>query len=256
MDAEAYADMLPWLVFVVVDRKLGLGVAWAGGGALACSLGLVTLSYWRGRPSMLPRVALGVFALCLASGLAFHGWDHQVGLPRALAVASLSLVAFGSLPFTPLSEAYTVPLVAPGVRDDPRFREVNVQMTLTWGVGSLVVAAACGTTAILSGPVLFTLLDWVAPLVLGTATILWAARRWEQFRLSVEPVAAGRLASEAGDLRLVARDVRGRGGQAPDPRVSPRLELVVPRDGRTQEAVVRRLPAHGRGPGPLVRRPG
>lgn len=197
MDAEAYADMLPWLVFIVTDRRLGLGVAWAAGGALVCSAGLVAWSYWRGRYALLARIALGVFAICLVPALIFPAWNDQVSIPRALVVATLSVLAFGSLRFTPLSETYTVPLVAPWVRDDPRFHKVNVDMTLAWGVGSLAVALACGTTELLPGRLSLTLLDWVTPLVLATLTILWAARRWELFRLAMDAVPDDRLAGDA-----------------------------------------------------------
>lgn len=186
MDTEAYADMLPWLVFVVIDRKAGLGVAWASGVAAGCAAGLVAWSYWRGRHAPLPRLALVMFAACLLSALASPVWDHEVSLSRALPVLVLSAAFFSSLLFSPLSEAYTAQVVAPSVREDPRFRRVNLEMTSAWAVSSLAIAMACGTTALLRGAVAFTFLDWVAPLLLAAATILWAARRWELFRLDIE----------------------------------------------------------------------
>ncbi len=266
MDAEAYTDMLPWLVFIVMDRKMGLGVAWAGGGALACSAGLVGWSYWRGRYALLPRIGLGIFAACLVSGLAVPAWNHEVSIPRALVVATLSVLAFGSLRFTPLSETYTVHLVPPASRVDPRFRKVNVQMTLAWGVGSLAVAAACGTTVALTGPVSFTLLDWVTPLVLATATILWAARRWELFRLAVDSVPVGAQQSEAVVAWPEARDALGfsglprrvgavgspsRGALGSPSRgavgsPSTPLGLVEPAERESQGAVIRQLPVRRR----------
>lgn len=255
MDAEAYADMLPWLVFLAIDRKSGLGVAWAGAGALICSAGLVAWSYWRGRYALLPRVAVALFAVCLVSGLVFQSWNEQVSLPRALVVATLSALAFGSLPFKPLSETYTWPLVAPSFRDDPRFGKVNVEITLAWGVGSLAVAVASGTTALLSGAVAFTFLDWVTPLVLAAGTILWATRRWELFRLAVDSFAIGHDSSEP----VVLGDVpRRRAFRAAMGRTLPRalpVELVAS-DARSREldgvadppgkAVIRRLPLGGR----------
>jgi hypothetical protein len=257
MDAEAYADMLPWLVFIVVDRKLGLGVAWAAGGALVCDAGLVGWSYWRGRDALLPRVALGVFAFNLVLALVFPAWNHQVSLPRALVVLTLSVLAFGSLRFTPLSESYTVPLVAPGIREDPRFRRVNVQMTLAWGVGSLAVALACGTTALLAGHIAFTLLDWVAPLVLATITILWAAHRWELFRLSVDSVPIGNHAGESGvPPHLPVRMVMGSHvSSGLSQRVVPPLKLAQlaedqePEPDGAPRAVIRQLPVRRRDAG-------
>lgn len=253
MDAEAYADMLPWLVFIVVDRKLGLGVAWAAGGGLVCTAGLLGWSYWRGRYALLPRVAMGLFTACLVSALLSSDWNSQVSLPRALVVGTLSLLAFGSLRFTPLSETYTVSLVAPAIRDDPRFRKVNVEMTLAWGVGSLAVALACGTTRFVSGHVAFTLLDWVAPLVLAAATILWAARRWELFRLSVDSVPIGHHVGEAAvPAHLARREVMGfHTSQALSPRALEPLKLAPDGDAEpagdgAPDAVIRQLPVRRR----------
>ena len=257
MDAEAYVDMLPWLVFVMMDRKLGLGVAWAGGSALGCSAGLAGWSYWRGRYALLPSIASGIFAVCLVSALVFPAWNDQVSLPRALVVATLSLLAFGSLRFTPLSETYTVRLVAPGLREDPRFRKVNVEMTVAWGVGSLVVALACSTTALLPGRLAFTLLDWVTPLVLATVTILWAARRWERFRLSIDAVPAhhhvvddtlqAHLATHDSLRLLATRPLRSRRSTVPELAKYARDGEPTGDGGR--DAVIRQLPDRSRNVG-------
>ncbi|HLW44738.1 MAG TPA: hypothetical protein VKR78_00875 [Acidimicrobiales bacterium] len=212
MDAEAYADMLPWLVFLVINRKSGLGVAWAGGAGLTCSAGLVAWSYWRGRPALLPLAGVFIFAELLVSGILSPTWNQLVAVPRAVTVASLCALALGSLAFTPLSEAYTVPLVAPAIRDDPRFRKVNVDITLAWGIGAFLVAVASGTTELVPGPVARTFFDWVTPLVLAAGTMLWGSRRWELFRLAVDAVPIGSGASEAavparravGDLDTLA----------------------------------------------------
>jgi hypothetical protein len=251
MDAEAYADMLPWLVFLVMDRRSGLGVAWAGGGALVCSAGLVGWSYWRGRYSLLPRVALVLFSVCLVSGLASQEWNQQVSTPRALTVLVLGALAFGSLRFTPLTETYTVPLVASSLLEDRRFRKVNVEMTAALGVGSLAVAVANATTVLIHGPVSITLLDWVTPLMLAGGTVLWAARRWELFRLTVDSVPIGHHVDEAAIPANVAthRALGFPGSGSPPPRAVPPLKLANPAeesDTGSQDAVIRRLPVRGR----------
>lgn len=189
MDAEAYADMLPWLVFLVIDRKSGLSVAWAAGCATACSAGLAAWSYWRGRRAPLPLLALVYFAPCYVAALSFPAWDSAVGLTRSMAVLAVSVSAFASLRFTPISEAYTVPLVAPGVPDNPGFRQVNVEMTAAWGVGSLLAAVICAVATLVNGSFAFTFMDWVVPLVIAVATVLWATRRWELFRLGLDGTA-------------------------------------------------------------------
>lgn len=252
MDAEAYADMFPWLVFLVIDRKSGLGVAWAAGGALVCSAALVAWSYLRGRRALVPRVGMAVFAAFLVSAVASQPWNEQVSLPRALVVLSLSLLAFGSLRFTPLSETYTVPLVAPSVLEDPRFAQVNVEITLAWGVGSLAVAVATGTTALLDGAVAFTFLDWVTPIVLAAGMILWCTRRWELFRLAVDSVAVGSHSGEAGmPLQGADRAKHGHQGTTGGSQVLP-IGLRSRKEAANESgnagssaAVIRRLPLRG-----------
>lgn len=187
MDAEAYADMLPWLVFLVIDRRAGLSVSWAAACATVCSAGLASWSYWRGRRAPLPQVALAFFVPCYFAAIAFPVWDGAVAVSRSMAVLAVSISAFASLRFTPISEAYTTPLVAPGVPARPRFRQVNVEMTAAWGVGSLLAAVVCAVADLVDGGTYaFTFLDWVAPLVIATGTVLWATRRWELFRLSLD----------------------------------------------------------------------
>ncbi|MGH2929521.1 MAG: hypothetical protein ACRDL8_15070, partial [Solirubrobacteraceae bacterium] len=61
MDAETYTDLLPWLVFVVIDRKSGLGIDWASAGAAVAAGLLVARAYWRGRQAPAAVVALVVF---------------------------------------------------------------------------------------------------------------------------------------------------------------------------------------------------
>lgn len=186
MDAEAYADMLPWLVFIVVDRPTGLDVTWAAASAGICSAGLVVWAYWRGANPGVARVGLVVFSTCLLAALADPAWNAGVSLPRSVTVGALSLAAFVSLFCTPLSEGYTAPGVAPATREDPRFARVNLEITLAWGLGTALVATAAGTTALLPDAFVSTFLGWVIPLVLAGGTVLWVSRRWTLFRIAVE----------------------------------------------------------------------
>lgn len=190
MDAEAYADMLPWLIFLVVDRKSGLDVAWAGGSAAVSALGLLAWSYWRGRRSPVLDVGLGIFTLCCALAFVVPAWDDMVTVPRAATVLALSAVAFVSLGFTPITEVYTTPMIAPGIQEDPRFERVNMEMTVGWGVGALLVALVCCAGSLMRGSIALTLCEWVVPLALAVATALWAMRRWELFRLSIDMAAS------------------------------------------------------------------
>lgn len=195
MDAEAYADMLPWLVFLVIDRRAGLSVAWAAGCATACSAALAGWSYWRGRRAPLPLVALAFFVPCFFAALALPAWNVDTGVSRSMAVLAISVSAFVSLRFTPLSESYTTPMVAPGIPTRRGFRRVNVEMTAAIGLGSLLGAVVCAVSTLVDGTFAFTFMDWVVPLLIATGTLLWATRRWELFRLSLD--GAGSLGGEA-----------------------------------------------------------
>lgn len=236
MDAEAYADMLPWLVFFVVERRSGPTLAWASGCAVLAAAGLTGWAYWRGRAAPLPRLALVVFAALLVSGLGSGAWDHLVGSTRAVAAASLGVAALASLRFRPLSEAYTAPLVASSRRDGPGFLAVNRQISGSWAVGSLLVGASCATSDFEPDKVAFTLLDWVIPLAVACATLLWASRRWELFRLSLD--ATGPVRDD---------DVRGRAVRAST--VPPLAGVGGPGDGAHEPpvgAVIHQLPLRRR----------
>ena len=222
MDAEAYADMLPWLVFLVIDRRAGLSVAWAAGCATGCSVGLAAWSYWRGRRAPFPLVALTIFVPCYVAALVFPVWNGAIGVSRSMAVLAVSVSAFTSLRFTPVSEAYTTPLVAPDVLLLPRFRQVNVEMTAAWGVGSLLVSVVGAVATLVRGTFAFTFMDWVVPLVIAVSTVLWATRRWELFRLGLD----------SGAVRL---------GTRPDEMDAAEHEVAEAAQGRGAEAVIREL---------------
>lgn len=236
MDAEVYADMVPWLVFFVVDRRSGPSVAWAAGCAALTALGLVAWAYWRGRSAPLPWIAIVVFAAAFGAGLGSPTWDHLVGTTRAAAAASLGVAALVSLRLTPLSDAYTALLVAPARRHDPGFVRVNRQISRSWAIGSCAVAASCAASDVVRSRVTFTLLDWVIPLAVACATILWTTRRVELYRLLID-TPRGRCGSEAlasaAVLPAVLEAQRcGDGGDAaPD----------------SADAVIRQLPIRRRG---------
>ncbi len=220
MDAESYADVLPWLVFLVVDRRAGLSVGWAGSTAAATAALVVGWAYWRGRRAPIAALAVGTFTACGLAVLPFHSWDSQVDDPRAVVVLALAVALLGSLGVRPMSLAYTAPKVAPAVAVREEYRRVNAQITAAWGVGALAVAASFAVSAVTHDVVGSTFLDWIVPMAVCLATGLWVARRWELFRLEVDAGA----------------------GERPGERIASALPLPgwVPR--RERDAVVRRLP--------------
>jgi hypothetical protein len=194
MDAEAYADMLPWLVFIVVDRKAGLGAGWAGACAAFSGGALAAWAFWRsGRRAPLPLLAVGVFGACFLVALVSPWWAGQVAITRALTVGALSVTAFvsiGSFGLRPLSEPYTASHVCAATRSDARFRRVNIEITRAWGVGALLAAASYGVAQIAHDDVGLTFFNWILPLAITGGTVLWAGRRWELFHLEVDAAAA------------------------------------------------------------------
>lgn len=220
MDADTYTDLLPWLVFVVIDRKSGLGIDWASAGAAVTAGLLVVRAYWRGRQAPAPVVALIVFSVSCVVAIVSPAWDGAVSDPRAAVVLVLALVALASLGIRPMSEAYTGGSVAPGIRGSSAFHRVNVEITAAWAAGGILVAGTFAASSLDSSPVALTFLNWIIPLALLFATYLWVARRWERFRVST--------AVGPGSERAAAWLVPGQRGQRDD-------------------AVIHRLPARGSG---------
>ena len=138
MDAEAYVDMLPWMLFVVIDRKTGLGIVWGGGCAATCAAGLLAWSLWLGRRSLTSWVALVIFSGSVVFGLVGGSLIQHTSAARAVAMGVLGLTALVSLYYVPLSCTYTGSHIRPAAREDPRFDQVNIQITRAWGIGALV----------------------------------------------------------------------------------------------------------------------
>jgi hypothetical protein len=186
MDAEGYADLVPWLVFVVIERKTGLGIGWAGGCASVSAAALVAAAYWRGRRAPVAKLGVVLFAILCAADFVVPPMSSQIADARIIAVLALAAAAFGSLRFSPISAAYTAAEVAPAVREDPRFRRVNAEISTAWGVGAVLVAVAYLVSHLFHDAVGYTFLNWVVPLAVATAVLIWSARRWQMFRLEAE----------------------------------------------------------------------
>ena len=187
MDADAYVDMLPWVLFVVIDRKTGLGAGWAGVCAALAALALCAWAYWQGRRAPLPRLALVIFGACGIAGLAYAPWGALIVIPRSASVLTLSLVAFASLRRSPISTAYSSANVTSRTRRDPRFAQVNRDITAAWAVAALVVAVSFSAPTLFDASVPWTVFGWALPLGVAGGVALWTSRRWTLFRLATEP---------------------------------------------------------------------
>jgi hypothetical protein len=205
MDADAYVDLLPWMLFMVVDRKQGLGLGWAGASAALCAGGLLAWAYWHGRRNTVAALGSAVFgALGVLGALAAPWLSHhdavRLDAARSGAVLVLGIACLASVRSTPLSYAYSAGRVQSQMCGDPRFAAVNARITRSWGLGALVVAASYAVPAFWPTTVVRTVFDWVVPLVVTAGVVKWSAERWEAFRLQL----ASEWASKAGSRPLAA----------------------------------------------------
>ena len=213
MDAEAYVDVLPWILFVIIDRKTGLGMAWAGGTAAVCAALLAGWWVWHGRRSLTAWVGVALFTTSFVVGMTVGVDPSHTTVARSVALAVLAATAFVSLRRTPLSCTYTTAHVRPAAREDPRFDRVNVVITTGWGIAALVAGGAYLIPIASQTGVAYTFSDWVAPLAVVAVTVTWTARQWEHFRLQSLTEAATQAASRQPLSAVLAA---GNHRQAPD----------------------------------------
>jgi hypothetical protein len=205
MDAEGYADLLPWLVFVVIERKTGLGLGWAGGCAAVAGVVLTASAYWRGRRAPVARLSVVLFSVLCFADFVVPSWSSHFADARSIATLVLGVVCLVSARTTPLSAAYTVAHVPPAVPTDARFERVNVAISCAWGIGAALVAIAFATSDLDHSAVALTFLNWVLPLAILTVTLIWTSRRWQRFCLELDAdvhvgdaLEAGAMPSELG----------------------------------------------------------
>jgi hypothetical protein len=184
MGDEPYAVMLPWVVFAVIDRAKGQGVAWAAVGAVAAAL---TVAATRRRDELGTRdvlipgatvwfSALGVLALAYNDQTSWVAHDG-----RAISAGGFVLIALASLASTPMTMHYTRPHVRPSRWDDPAFLRVNVRMTLLWSAGFAGISLSSMTARWIDSPPGYTTLNWIVPLALFALVAHRSHAVWEDF---------------------------------------------------------------------------
>ena len=171
MGDQPYTAFLPWVVFAVVARADGDGVAWAAVCAVVTASALLLTSHHPGS-NVLMRSAIPLFTIIGAIGYAFDnpsGWIAQNG--RALSALGLAIIALGSLLYTPVSDFYMRSLVRPRRWNNPAFAALNARLTLTWaGTAVLITVShlfAAGTHTAAAG----TTFNWVVPIALALVCI-------------------------------------------------------------------------------------
>lgn len=195
MDLEAYVDVVPWLLFMVIDRRSGLGLPWAAVAAAGCGGGIAAWSYWRDRRTPIGWVAVATFGPLAVIGLVANQpaqWFEPT--VRSASVAVLAMAALVSLRHRPLSEAYTSERVPPPRRAESAFIRVNRRVTAGWAATAILVAASFGGDAFVASPVGLTVFDWVLPIVVIACAVRWVAVQWTAYLVWAEGLTAGVLA--------------------------------------------------------------
>jgi hypothetical protein len=181
LGAGAYSYFLPWLVFLMVDRGAGPGVAWAASVAAVCAAGNIALALYRGQRPYSSFATLLLFVGILLAALSMGAADVQTQDPRIrlFVAAAITAILACSLLVRTTTEDYLRSLVAPQVWATEALRRLNRQMTAGWAVSSAAVAVSFGLALVLTGPVARTLCDWLVPFIVALTLIRWDRKRWQ-----------------------------------------------------------------------------
>ena len=184
MSARTYLGFLPWVVFAFVGRTMSEGVAWGGFAAMATAIVIAVTSARAGAVRPLEVIAIVFFGGFVVMG-AMHQHDPRGFLQhycRALSAGGLALIALGSLAHTPFTEPYAREVVLRKFWDTPRFRRVNVELTLIWATVFTAIALSNAVGAAIGTRLAGTAFNWIVPVGLALLGVKQASLRWsEQF---------------------------------------------------------------------------
>jgi uncharacterized membrane protein len=168
-----YFAFVPWVAFGVITRysTVQAGAAAALIGAIAVGIP----SFAARRPKLLDLASIVAFAVLLGIAVATDAGHASVlyRYARAIAAATLAVIAFASLLFAPFTEQYARETVPRVLWDTPRFKRTNRRFTAVWGgvfalmAVSHTIAGAIGDTR---GETIF---NWVIPILLVVRTLSW-----------------------------------------------------------------------------------
>jgi hypothetical protein len=176
---RAYNYLLPWVVFVIVDRNSGLGVLWAASISLGCGVGVLALAAYRKEHvfcglGFVLTFGSTLIAYSLLTSPAFHTLEP---FARSVVSAGIGLVLLASLLVAPASKDHLRSLTVPPFWDTMEFERANMRVTARWGLTMLAIAAAYGAEAAISGgPIVRTACDWLIPLLACLICVHWDGR--------------------------------------------------------------------------------
>jgi hypothetical protein len=184
MSSRTYLAFLPWVVFAFVGRTWSEGVAWGGVAALTTAVIIAVASARAGSVPPLEIAAIFVFAGFVIAGATHqhepHGFLQQYF--RAMAAGSLALIALVSLRTTPFTEPYAREMVLRKFWNTPRFKRVNVDLTLVWVMVFSAIALSYTAAAVVDSHAWSTVFQWIAPVALVLLGVKQSTLRWsEQF---------------------------------------------------------------------------
>jgi len=162
--SSPFAGFAPWIIFWVVAGPSTWEYATLG--ALIAALILAAPDAERHSLKMLDVATIAFFAVLsvLAVFLDASDLTWLEDYSQAISSGVLAVVVLGSLAFVPFTEQYARESVPRELWDSPRFKMVNRQLTLVWGL-VFAASAVCGVIAqnVDSGQ---DWLNWIIPIVL------------------------------------------------------------------------------------------
>jgi hypothetical protein len=170
------------MVVALVGRNVTGGVGWAAAAALATAVIIAVSSARTGSLNLLEVSAMVTFAgFAIAGALDQH--NPQGFLAEyfpALAAGSMALLALASTRFTPLTEPYAREVVLRKFWDTPRFKRVNVELTLMCAATFVGIALSYAIAAAVPSHGLATVFNWIVPVGLALLGVRKATLRWSE----------------------------------------------------------------------------
>jgi hypothetical protein len=176
---RAYNYLLPWVVFVIVDRNSGLGVLWAASISLGCGVAVLARAAYRKEHlfcgvGFVLTFGSTLIAYSLVTSATFHTFEP---FARSVVSTGIGLVLLASLLVAPASKDHLRSLTAPPFWSTMEFERANMRVTARWGLTMLAIAAAYGAEAAVSGgPIVRTACDWLIPLLACLICVHWDGR--------------------------------------------------------------------------------
>ncbi len=195
MTGRFYLGLVPWVIFAVVVRSGGQGIAWAG---LAGAVTATVVTFVSARPGSLKVLNVAsvvLFAVLAVAGLlaSQHG-DTIQRYGRSLSAAGLGLIAFGSLVVAPVAGQYTREAVDESQWGSADFRRGNAVITIVWGVAALAIAVSHAFAGLIDTRQAATVLNWIVPIGVAVVavhqTIVRSRRYFDEDAVGVTEVAA------------------------------------------------------------------